>query len=1421
MNMNKLIRIIFCQIIFIAALNHENALATQPYTPKVVNPLLESSRWNKFSELDGQAIRFMAEGPNKQIWISSSEGILSYDGYSWTNHEGYKEVTQKLADHILLHDDIVYVTNSDGIFKLENDKWSSHFNTSKIENFEFFHLTQILDNKIAASTNYGVFILQNEEIKLITSHRKRKILENYYQNITYIEFPEHENIDFISVSNVLVKNNDIWIAITKTEEVGELLKINKTAIEDGKITTFRKWENNNDLRLGENQKLLLTHNNDIWVINSTSNKSLAIYNGIEWKTVAMSKMFGGDEYMSDIVQTDDGTIWISSMAAFFAYRNGEWQKYRAPNFPVPANSLILQKGSDNEIWIAGYKSNMVVIDFDLSRHISYEDLSYYCTDNEGTEWFLSEDNKVVTHKNGLWNAYDSEDGLIDMPISILHTSKDQIWVTGSENGKAATALLKNNKWEKHIHDKLSWTIDYRAAYESKNGTLWFGAGVDADKEDGYYSGVLELPNPTEENLNWIHHRANENGLSQSNVYGIGESIDGRIWIGGTRLLNYNGKEWQTIEEEKLNQYINVITNTDDLLIVGSRYYGIFIYDGKTWENHTTIDGLPSNTVISIEVINSKNIIVATENGICRYDGKNWTKHIFPEEYNLDFEGGSIVSLNQNTFWINHVPRNWKRRAYQKNNKTQNEWDIHTIFYKAEGHPPETQINFYQKEVSSQGKALISWSGEDYFSKTPTSNLTYSYKADDNDWSPFTTSTQYSFEGLKNGMHTLKVRARDSDFNVDPTPAEVEFKVLSPVWKSPWFIFLISSFIILFGFFEYRILSERRKLQVLNANLMEANNKLEIKRKKNEIQNKEILRQQDQIVKQSNELELYNIGLESRNKEIKEQRDQLEVLVKEIEELSKAKVSFFTNISHELRTPLSLILGPIEQLRLNNKEIQPNDKNKLYSIINKNALRLFKLINQLLEIRRIEESTLEIKNTNIELDQHIKEIVSLFENLALRRNIKLKLKRNIKKEIVSIDADKLEKILVNLLSNAFKHTPDGGRISITLDIVSHKSNTNTKTSSSYIQFKVQDNGEGIKAENIEHIFEKFYTSKENSLNHINSGVGLNYVNDLTYLMNGNINVKSNSEFTEFIVQLPYTPARVKAETTKPYLGTTKQEIEFLLESYLDTVTDHNLTDEKLPNILIIDDNKEMLDFLENILQKEYNVFKSEDGFQGLQIANNIDIDLIICDVMMPRMDGFKFLENIRNNLNTSHIPTIILSAKVLDESKLLGFNLGTDDYISKPFKVELLLSRIKNLLKQRRSLRDIYIKEYILTPKEEKIVSQDEELLQKLSKAMEENYNDSSFNVDSMCKIAYLSHMHFIRKIKQLTGKKPIDLLKSYRMKKAKEMLAQKKLSIAEISYKVGFDLPNSFSRAFKKEFNISPTQYIIQLEEEQQKYNLN
>ncbi|MFK7775881.1 MAG: response regulator, partial [Saprospiraceae bacterium] len=1375
----------------------------KPYIPKVVNPLSESWRWKHFPELEGKGVRDIAEGRDGTVWIGVDDGIFEYNGYEWKLHKNKENGLNDapIEQVFISKNGSVYAVSARQIFQYDGSSWQSLLHSPQNYNFSFSKIIQLSDESIMLSSEAGVLHLQNSDRKFFyTSSNRIEDLKSQQLDFEWIRIPEIllAGEDFLNVSDILEeKSGKIWMAFTFGEK-GKLLRFYPLAKTSPYITDYEYFSSNKSQEFGEDQKLIETDENQIWVINSSFKSPINIFSNEKWESLHLSEKFGGDEYTNDIVQTNDGTIWIGALGKLYAYKNEKWAIYDAPNYKIPANKLKLYKSKENKLWISGLMSKVYLLDYSPDRWVTYTGLNFQCEAPLQEQWFLDVHGNAISKNGNRWIAWGIEDGFIDAPVKIIVTKKGQIWAAGSHRGVAATAYLKNEKWHKQLHPTLSWGIDYRAVFEAVDGSIWFGGSVDAESEKGQLSGVIQLTNPQSTPFNWIHYKYNENGLQQSNSYGIGQTPDGKIWIGGSSLFFFDGTMWDRLKNDRLRQFVNIVASTQDQLIVGSRYYGVFVFDGKNWKNYTTESGLTNNTIISIDAISNDNIWVATENDICHFDGKRWQNNIFPSEMNMDFEGGDIQHSSDGSVWINRSDRGWKRRAFSHSKSQQNIYNnFITYKYTLDNIPPETQITFFTNEVSTDGNTMIQWEGKDFFEETPNEKLSYSFRLNNGEWSDFSTEQHHTFLSLSNGQYKLEVRAMDLGFNIDETPAVVEFLVKPPVWKQVWFISLVSTFLTIILFFGYKIFTKNKTLEKLNSSLQKVNEKLKSKGNKIRSQNTEILKQQELILEQTKSLESSNKNLEKQNHEIQIQRDKLEKMVNQVEELSKAKLSFFTNISHELRTPLSLILGPINQLRNPQSLLPEVERKKLYEIVERNASRLLKLINQLLEIRRIENSSMSLNLKKIDLSHFLFNITEFFQNLSKKRNIPLYFNSSVENSSTLLDTDKVEKIVVNLLANAFKHTYDHGTIHLSLEKVNGKNHELPSTHEEYFLIKVKDTGKGISPDVMEHIFERYFHKKSLDKNHDSSGIGLSYIKDLVEIHQGIIKVESEvgkgSQFKIFLPLQTEEEVLLQDHYSDLEYEYVQQEIQSALaeinEELATIAHSKNTTENDRPRILIVEDNVDMVTFLQGLLQKEYQVITAKNGQEALTICQNHTLDLILSDVMMPEMDGLEFCNKIKNNFATSHIPIILLTAKSLEDHQLEGYEVGAEDYITKPFNPQILELKIRNILNQKQAFQLKINREFQIAPKEIKLTSPDELMLKKLVELMEKNVDNSSFNVNTMCESINLSHMHLIRKVKQLTGKRPIDLLKTFRMKRAKDLLSQNKMTISEVAYSVGFEMP--------------------------------
>ncbi|MCO6490775.1 MAG: response regulator [Phaeodactylibacter sp.] len=1406
--------------------------ATEPYTPRVVNPLSESWRWKHFPELEGNGVRSIAEDARGRIWVGYNHGVYEYDSYRWAPHGPEQGLPGMPVEKVFAaRDGSIYAAATNGIYRYADDYWAPVLVPERDTALQFYRIAELSDGSLMFSSDIGVIHLSQKRRPIFyTSASKARALKRYFKNADWIRLPEEAMAggDFLDVSDILEDHSGkIWFALTLPEERGLLLKFNRPESPGAFLAGYEVIASGEEFRLGEGQKLIQAADKRVWVVNTTTKIGITVFGDKQVEYIKLADIFGGDEFMTDIVRSSDGTIWVGSLGKLYAFRDGAWEIYTSPQYNIPANQLMLQESIHNKLWVAGYKSKVFLLDFSSDRWVTYAGLNFQCEGPQGEQWFIEAGGKAVCRTDEGWVAYTGADGLIDAPIRIISTSRGQVWVAGSHRNQAATGVLKDGRWEKHLHPKLSWGIDYRAVFEAADGTLWFGGSVDHEKDRGQLGGVLQLPAPWQEPLHWIHHVSGKNGLIQSNAYGIGQSSDGRIWLGGGSLHYYDGEKWGRPEDSRLRQFVNIVHSSGGKLIVGSRYYGVFIHDfqGEEWKNFNTAHGLSGNTIISIDAVADSFLLVATENDICRFDGEKWVSNIFPPEFNMDVEGGSIFHDSQGAVWINHSSRKWKRRAFSYGKTEEGPYQNYLTYrYLPDNQPPETDILSFEEEVSPKGNTFIEWNGRDYFAQSDAQRLSFSYRLDGGAWSSFSPEKHDKFQNLATGVHRLEVRARDLDMNIDPTPAAITFTVQPPVWKQPWFILLMLAFVTILAIYEYRIITKKQKLEKLNASLSQANDNLKRKSRQIELQNEEITAQKEQILLQAQELAASNINLEERNQKIRQQKDELEKMVVQVEELSRAKLGFFTNISHELRTPLTLILGPVEQLQSSAASLSEAERQRLYEIIHRNSARLLKLINQLLELRRIENSSLELSLQPLDLPEFLRSILKLFENLAAERSIDLAFEPGTCCRPAMLDPDKVEKIIVNLLSNSFKHTPDGGRILVALDEVPAPE---ARLAGDALRIAVRDTGEGILKEDLEQIFSPYYRSGPLNRSEFSTGIGLSYIKDLAEAHGGRVKAESQKgKGACFFVCLPlveyHSTHAARKPLSAPRLNDARLEVQSLMASGQGesasrpaparrAVNGNGNGQKDKPHILIVEDNPDMLSFLQGILSEKYQTYTAENGKKGLSIAQKQEFDLILSDVMMPEMDGLEFCRQIKTNFETSHIPVVLLTAKTMDDHKMAGYLTGADDYIPKPFNPELLEVRIGNLLNQRQKLREKFTREFMLTPKEVELASPDEELLQHLVRLMEEHVDDSGFNVNKMCEMVHLSHMHFIRKVRQLTGKTPSELLKSFRMKRAKDLLAQQKVTISEVAYQVGYDLPNSFSRVFRQEFGMTPTQYVERL----------
>ena len=541
---------------------------------------------------------------------------------------------------------------------------------------------------------------------------------------------------------------------------------------------------------------------------------------------------------------------------------------------------------------------------------------------------------------------------------------------------------------------------------------------------------------------------------------------------------------------------------------------------------------------------------------------------------------------------------------------------------------------------------------------------------------------------------------------------------------------------------------------------------------------------------NSELSRQKAQLEEQRDTLSEQRDQLVQLSHQLEEATHAKLVFFTNISHDFRTPLTLVADPVEQL-LADKTLS-GDQHRLLLLVQRNVNILLRLVNQILDFRKYENGKMEYTPVPVDLLQCLENWNESFQAAARKKHIRFSFDHMPDTNYrTQADVEKLERIYFNLLSNAFKFTPENGKVTVRLFALE-------KEGQPFFRFTVANTGSLISAEHIRSIFDRFYKI---DMHHAGSGIGLALVKAFVEMHGGTIQVESDEkQGTMFTVDLPFCCCTSSPDTSS--MGTSGHESPVeLLEGEEEEERNY---DSSRMSVLVIDDNADIRSYIHGLLSAEYSVIEAANGSEGIRKAMKYVPDLIISDVMMPGIDGIECCRRLKSELQTCHIPVILLTACSLDEQRIQGYDGGADSYISKPFSSQLLLARIHNLIDSHQRLKQFFGDRQTLA--KEDICDLDKDFVEKFKALIEEKMGDSELNVEDLGREMGLSRVQLYRKIKSLTNYAPNELLRMSRLKRAASLLASSGMTVAEIAYEVGFTSPSYFTKCYKEQFGESPTE---------------
>jgi signal transduction histidine kinase/DNA-binding response OmpR family regulator len=1005
-------------------------------------------------------------------------------------------------------------------------------------------------------------------------------------------------------------------------------------------------------------------------------------------------------------------------------------------------------------------------------------ISSYC-------WYLLsiENSLLVATADGVFQV-DDKNNIKHMLIEnrsyfLLQSKKDpkRIWV-GTREGLVSLYLTgenPNGKWKKE-HQFENITTQIRTIVEDRKGNLWLGTmtgGIlkadfpDQDKMShpvvNRYHTSHGLP-PGGIGVFWAAEHvmfATDKGIfrfDEINKRFIPDSTLGEVFADGSRGV------FRIVEDKNKNIWLHSDSRNFLVIPQSDRDRRTFVIYKKPFLR------IPRVQVNSIYP-DPDGIVTwfASDDGLIRYDShiKRNYDYNYPTLIRKVLANGKLIFVGSQS--------NYKLEKNAKSTTTFPIFDyrVRTISF-------EFAAPYFEAETRTRYQCFL----EGY----------------DDHWSALNWKTRKDYINLDSGWYTFRVRGQNVYGHLS-SEAVYQFKILLP-WYRTWWAFL--SYVLVLFLLMYLIVKWQHSLKL-------------VKEKK----------RLEQIVNE-------------RTKEINEKNQQLEEQSRKLKKMDRVKSRFFANISHEFRTPLTLIMGPLEQML--SDDIADIDKEmerkKKLTMMLRNSQRLLSLINQLQELSKFEGGKVKLRACRQNIIPFLKGTVVSFEPVANKYELDLRFQAEETNIALYFDPGKLEEVVFNLLSNAVKFTPAGGKIGVS---VTKKPAKEGNFPSGSIEISVCDTGPGIPREQLEHIFNRFYQLDSTyELHRKGSGIGLALAKEMVELHHGEIQARSvEGEGTEFMIRLPMGDSYLKPEeivltSGKPYKYKSLEEIPalFMMEEEQDipidkrggpadviggkTDSSETYSTEKKdvePEaqgkniILVVEDSVDFLAYIRGALESLYTVEEAKNGREGIQKAQKIIPDLIISDIMMPEVDGYALCRVLKNDIKTSHIPIILLTAKAGEENIVKGLETGADDYITKPFSTKILCVRIKNLIDLRLQLQLKRKRQMTMRPAEIAVSSVDENFYKELQDVIEKNLSDPEFNVEQLGKKLYMSRATLYRKIMALTGDSPLQFIRSYRLKRAAQLLKANFGNVTEVAVEVGFTNIAHFSQCFKDEFHQLPSTF--------------
>ena len=1301
--------------------------------------------------LSSNQIHSILQDKKGWMWFGTSQGACRFDGYKFTVFKNDPEDSTSLTGNLVR---AVYEDRKGQLWIGTENGGLNKFNREK-ENFQ--HLfssgtqTTMKDASVTSiheDQSGNLWVGTELQLYLIKN-------ESAISEIKPTNLPNSSNYFRVLRSDA---SGRIWLGTN-----------HGLFVYDVKANTVEKISFPQSVMANEDiWEILMDDDGTVWVGTYDSGMYAVNSLTLQARHIVVDPKNERSNTVRSISKDKNGKYWIGTRGGLYIYEKTRgitafyYHDEREPKSLVNNSIQCITHDLKGDVWIGTRNGINFLIEERQNihgfksmpgddRYLNSSEIYAFWIDPKGDIWAGTESGgiNILNRKTGRFRYLQPQKG---NPNSLsrncikafLDDGKNNLWI-GTFLGGLDMLNLGSNSFRHYTHNPA----DPGSLSDNKVWALL----KDSNNEIwvGTTAGVDKLDSHSDKFLHYPD-------LSEGQVTWFAEDDNHCLWIGSEILVIYNPKDQSIVRVNQSTRYMLQDSKKRFWLAINNQGIALYSKEKGIVKYYTEKNGLANNQTLAILEDNDHFLWISTTNGLSKFDPEKERFHNFSLKngfQNNQFTYGAALKTRDGELLFGGIsgfnvfdPAKIKSGDYFAPIVLT---DL-KIFNKSVK-IGDSKNDVLTKCISETEKIKLKYDQNsitlDFASFDYANNLgiQYSYYLEnfDNDWTEPSVSRSATYTNLDPGEYTFRVKTVSIDRQESNPGPVLTIVVLPPYWQTWWFRTLLFAAIAGLFYMLIAFLVNKEKLK----------NDLVLERLK----------------------------------------------AKKLHELDMMKLRFYTNISHEIRTPLTLILGPLGKMKDN--MLPPSEIKGHVEVMHRNATQLHQLINQLLDFRKLETGNLKLILTRGDLVSYISEIVSSFDKYAEEKEIELRFNSLKKGIITNFDTDKVAKIMNNLLSNAFKFTGKGGTISVNLSLVFDPAeNSEDKR---LIEITVKDTGIGISESNLEKIFTRFFQVGEGAAQ-TGTGIGLALTKELVKLHNGKLFVTSKpGKGSKFSVQLPYEDL-YHSETAEQITSADQKEQELVVSIPEEHLGEQIAAGQKI--MLLVDDNADVRYFIKSHFSGSYKVLEAGNGVEGWDIALKTIPDIIISDVMMPDMDGFEFCRKIRKDERTSHIPILLLTALGSREHEIEGLSYGADDYITKPFDLVILQTKVENILSVRQSLKQKYTGEILLQPRNVVLSSPDERFLQKAIVVVENNIADPDLDIERFASEIGVSRMQLYRKLNALTEMTVKEFVRNIRLKRAAQLLVQKKLNISEVAYAVGFKDLSHFRKCFKQEFGMSASEYV-------------